>query len=135
MSTATLRNVIFASAALVLVACGGGKADAPATDNTTPEAPAGKMPASGGQPVTLVEVSQGDMACYVVVKTAEGEDVTHPGTFDLCPGGEADASALVGTQVILTITKQNMMAGSCEGNPECPDTEEVDAVTAITAAR
>jgi hypothetical protein len=121
-----------AIAALLFAACGGKK------ESTTPDNGGG-----GGEPVepsgppqdvvTLTEVSQGDAACYITVDDG-GESVTHPGSFVLCPGGEADAAALVGKEVVLTFEKAQMMAGSWGGDPECPDTEEVDAVMRIELA-
>src|SRR5687767_2874234 len=117
------RTLIVASILLAAAACKKSGGD------TTPD-PSGTGGGTGAAPsgdvVTLVDVSQGDAACYVVVRGADGVEATHPGTFDLCEGGGADASGLMGQQVILTIEKQNMMAASCEGDPECPDTEEVD---------
>jgi hypothetical protein len=105
---------------LLAAGCGGSPAPAPGpgvgTDAT----------------YTLKEVSQGDAACYVTVVDAAGAETTHPGSFDLCPGGGADASNYVGFKVQLGFGKANLMAASCEGDPECPDTEEVEAVMSIT---
>ena len=84
---------------------------------------------------TLKEVSQGDAACYVTVVDAAGVETTHPGTFDLCPGGAADASNYVGFPVQLTFGTQPMMGPSCEGDPACTETEEVEAVTTITPVK
>ena len=120
-------TMLIATLALAAAACGGKKDEA-----TTPDPNANKVPET--VPVTLVEVSQGDAACYVTVKDAAGADQTYPGTFDLCPGGGMDAGTLVGKQVLLGFGKASLIAASCEGDPECTDTEEVDAVMSITAA-
>jgi hypothetical protein len=80
---------------------------------------------------TLVSIESGDAACYVTVKDSTGAENTHPGSFDLCPGGPADASNLIGFPVALGWTKANVIAPSCEGNPECADTEETNIVSTI----
>lgn len=119
---------------LVLLAACGAKpkvedpaAPAPAAPEAAPAAPAAVV-------YTLKELQNGDAACYVVLSNAAGEPVNYPGSFELCPGASEDASALVGKTVTITVGRQKIMAGSCEGNPECPDTEEVDFVTAVAAA-
>lgn len=122
-----ISKVLLVSAALAFVACGG--------KSTPTTADPCSDPCKDKDPVaptwTLVEVSQGDAACYVVVRGDDGAEVTHPGTFDLCT---PENEALMGSPVTLTIEKIDMMAASCDGDPECPDTESVDAVTAINAA-
>ena len=102
----------------------------------TEDPAASAKPAEPAAPpaVTLVSVSQGDMGCYLEVEDAKGEVVTHVGGFDLCPDGDADASALEGKKVRLTIAKEQIPAGSCESDPECTETEEADVVTAVVAA-
>ena len=92
------------------------------------------MPPNGiGAPVTLVSLESGDVACYVSVMDGE-EEVYHEGDFELCEGGLSDASALVGTSVVLSLEKANVLADSCEGNPDCTETKEVDFVVGIEAA-
>src|SRR5688500_6130006 len=100
-----------AGVALVVLsfACSSSKKE-PTTENVG--GGVGDPPAT----VTLVEVSQGDVACYVTVAGEGGAKETHPGVFELCPGGAADASAFVGFPVQLTWGKANLMAASCEGN-------------------
>jgi type IV secretory pathway VirB10-like protein len=100
----------------------------PVETDKPPEPPA---PAA----VTLVDVSQGDMGCYLEVEDAKGASVTHLGGFDLCPEGEADASAHMGEKVVLTLSKEEIPAGTCEGDPDCTDTEEVEVVTKVALAK
>ena len=95
---------------LIFLAACGGSSKGPAGPTPTEEKP---VPSAAAETVTLVEVSQGDAACYVVVKNADGNEQTHPGSFDLCPGGGADASNYIGFPVQLTFGKANMMAASC----------------------
>ena len=106
---------------LAATACGGSK-----------KTPAGPAPSAG--PVgTLDELQNGDRACYVVVTTDAGQQSIE-GDFDLCPGGERDASALIGQRVTWTTEKAKVLAADCEGDVDCGRSDEVDLVTAITAA-
>lgn len=111
---------------VLITACSAEKKPAA----STPSAPA----ASTSAPVTLAELQNGDAACYVVATSAAGEPINYPGAFELCEGGPNDATPLIGKTVTLTIGRDRILAGSCEGDPECKDTEEVDFVTAITAS-
>jgi hypothetical protein len=68
------------------------------------------------------------------VKSEAGEERSIHGSFELCAGGSMDATALVGKPVTLDLGKEEVLAGSCEGNPECSDRETVDFVKKVTAA-
>ena len=111
---------------LILAAACGGKAK-PA------DPPSGSGAASAAAAVTLKELQNGDAACYVVVVDGT-EEKSLPGDFELCKGGQHDASALVGKRVTFTTRKQNVLAASCEGNVDCGKSDEVDLVVTITAA-
>ncbi len=106
---------------LILTAC-GGKAAAPATP-----APA------GGPTGTLKELQNGDRACYVVVEV-DGAEQSIEGDFELCPGAGRDASGLIGQRVTWTTEPAKVQAASCEGDPDCADSDEVDLIVTITAA-
>ena len=106
---------------LTLIACGGKAA-----------APAAPAPAAGPSG-TLKELQNGDRACYVVVDV-DGADQSIEGDFELCPGASKDASALIGQRVTWTTEKAKVQAASCEGNPDCADSDEVDLIVTITAA-
>lgn len=99
----------------------------------------GDTVAPGGSPllgtVTLLDVSPGDIACYVTVRDAEGKSHTHPGTFEVCPGGGADASAFVGFPVSLTWETGNVMSADCGGNADCPDSDVEQIITSITPVK
>lgn len=115
-----IRTVALLSV-LALIGCGGKAA-----------APAAPAPAAGPAG-TLKELQNGDRACYVVVDTAAGEQSIE-GDFELCPGASKDASALIGQRVTWTTEKAKVQAASCEGNPDCADSDEVDLIVTITAA-
>ena len=101
---------------LALGACGSSKSTS--TSDTTAPAPAA---------VTLADLQSGDTSCYAIFSTGSGE-ATMNADFDLCPGGAKDASALKGSLVTYRTEKANVIATSCQGDPECKDTEEVDLV-------
>lgn len=81
---------------------------------------------------TLKELSAGDVACYVDLDKG-GQVTTYHGAFELCPGDSADASALIGKPVVVTLQKEQVLGDSCEGDPSCTERKEVDFVVAIKA--
>jgi hypothetical protein len=81
---------------------------------------------------TLVSVTAGDASCYLEVRGADGASRTLPGDFELCPGGGQDASALVGERVAVDTRPGQVMAASCQGDPECPDHDAVALVVKLT---
>jgi hypothetical protein len=122
-----LRSGIAISVFVLLAACGHKAA------STTPPASGGGT-AAAAAPVTLVSLTSGDRACYVAFKGADGKEISQEGSFELCQGGGADASALIGKQVTFTSKKENVLAASCEGNMDCGKSDEVDLIETITAA-
>ena len=125
-------------ATLLLLAACPKKSSTPPPDNAGDNAgdlAAGGGAAGGTEPaaVVLVALQAGDQSCNVVVRELSGEEVVHAGVFEVCAGGERDATALIGQQVRITLETVEMAADSCEGDPECPDHQDVAAVTAITA--
>ena len=115
-----IRTVALLSV-LALIGCGGKAA-----------APAAPAPAAGPAG-TLKELQNGDRACYVVVDV-DGAEQSIEGDFELGPGASKDASALIGQRVTWTTEKAKVQAASCEGNPDCADSDEVDLIVTITAA-
>lgn len=122
-----LRSGIAISLLALVAACAKHPAAA-----TTPSGGAGGGAAAA--PVTLVRLENGDRACYVIYKGADGEEKSQEGSFDLCEGGSQDATALIGKQVTFTTAQGKVQAASCEGNPECSDSDVVELVMSITAA-
>lgn len=109
------------------VACGGApKAPKPPEHDDAPEVKAHSEEA----PTLLKHVEAGDAACYVTVDRGHGDEALK-GDFDLCPGGAYDATPLVGQKIKIATRKDKVIAASCQGNPECKDTETVDLVVAI----
>lgn len=114
-------------------------AAAAATTPTEPAAaasPAADTPATPTAPAevaTLLELVLGDRACYVHLATTAG-DRSLEGDFELCAGGLRDATTLVGQRVTWTTRRDRVQAASCEGNPDCTASDEVDLVVSLTAA-
>lgn len=112
---------------MILIACGGSqKAPKPPEHDDAPELPQHAEEA----PTVLKHVEAGDVACYLTVDRGKGDE-TLKGDFDLCPNGAYDATSLVGQKVKIATRKDKVIAASCQGNPECKDTETVDLVVAI----
>ena len=109
--------------AAALLGCG---ANDPAPARPDPAPPAGPVG-------TLKELQNGDRACYVIVESAQGEQSIE-GSFELCAGGTQDASALIGKPITYTTERAKVHAASCQGDPECADSDEVDLVSSISAA-
>jgi len=127
-----MKQLAFASV-LFLAAC-GGKSSTPSMQPEGSGDGVEETTEPTAEIVTLDGIEQGDAACYINITDGAGNAATLPGSFELCEAGGMDATGLIGSKVTYTTEKANMMAGSCGGDPECPDTEEVDMVNAITAA-
>ena len=131
-----MRAALFALT-LLLTACSAEEKPAappPPAAPAAPAAPTTPPAAPAAETVTLKELQNGDAACYVIATKASGEELNVAGAFELCQGGPQDASALIGKPVKLTVGRQKILAGSCQGDPEGKDTEEVDVVTAVAAS-
>ena len=114
--------------ALALLA--SGCADDNALDVT--DAPPSEAGGVDDPAYTLRSVQMGDRACYLDLESASGEMDTRMADFDVCT--RAEEGALVGRRVALQTERTDIMAMSCQGDPECADTEEVDLVVALTLA-
>lgn len=129
---------------LLTIACSTEKKPTATADKTaeppaenaapTPAEKTPPAPALNPEVLTLTELQNGDAACYVLAKKASGEEINLHGSFDLCEGGPDDATGLIGKAVQLTIGKASVIAGTCEGDPECTEHEEVDFVYKVQAA-
>lgn len=90
-------------------------------------------PAADSGAGVLTSLENGDRACYVVLRTPTGER-SLPGAFELCAGQANDATGLIGKEVSYRTEKANVIAESCEGNPDCTESDEVDLVVELLAA-
>ena len=94
---------------------------------------------AGGSPlmgtVTLIELSPGDIACYVTVRDEDGKSHTHPGAFEVCPGGPTDASPYLGFPVELTWETGSVTSADCGGSPDCANSDFAQIITSITPVK
>jgi hypothetical protein len=121
----------FAFAAL-LTACGGKPQHTDTPASGSGGGGGGAIPAATSGAGMLVSVTSGDSACYVVINIA-GQEKTMPGDFNLCPGGERDATTLAGKQVKFETKKGQVASASCQGDPTCKQMDTVDIVETVTA--
>jgi hypothetical protein len=115
---------------LVMLLAAACSKKAPAT-TTTANSGGGDAPAAPAG--ILKDLQNGDRACYVILEV-DGQEQSIEGDFDLCAGGPKDATALVGKRVTYTTERANVQAASCQGDPDCSDSDAVDLVVTITAA-
>jgi hypothetical protein len=108
---------------LAVAACGGSQ---------KPAGGGGGGGGGNGGTGMMVSVTSGDASCVVVLNVG-GKEQTMPGDYNLCPGGERDASKLAGKQVSYTTQPGNVAAASCQGDPDCKATDHVNIVQTITA--
>ena len=78
---------------------------------------------------TVTSLQLGDHACYVTLKFADGKEQDWPASFDICE------LPLLNKKVIYKTEKSSMAADSCEGDPECTETQEVEMITSMKAAQ
>lgn len=85
------------------------------------------LDATADQPpvATIQRLNAGDRACYVELTAANGETSTEFADFEIC---EQD---LVGKRVRLTYESGNILAESCQGNPDCGQSETVMLITQV----
>ncbi len=74
-------------------------------------------------PVTIQSLTPGDRACYVGLQQADGSVREEEAAFEFC-----DRITLIGQRVRLRRARTEVMARSCEGNPECPDRDTVNLI-------
>ncbi len=87
-------------------------------------------PGAAGPPVTITAMQAGDAACYVTLADASGATRDERAAFELC-----ERADLIGRRVALLTETAQIMAASCEGDPECLDTESVTLIVDATPVR
>ena len=79
--------------------------------------------------VVVQGMTAGDRACYLEVEDATGTSREEMASFELC-----ERTDLVGKRVRLLFEKAQVQAQSCQGNPDCTDSETVDLVHEVEPA-
>jgi hypothetical protein len=75
------------------------------------------------------ELQNGDVSCVMVMTDQDGSEFIEAADFDIC----FQEPSLIGKQVRLTYRMENVIAESCQGDPECSDTDEVAMVVAASS--
>ena len=97
--------------------------DEPALEATADRAGPAQVSVAGETVPTravVTDMESGDRACYVTLRTDGGGSQTVYADYSVC-----DSNALIGRRVQLEYAPDEIIAESCEGDPECLDTETV----------
>lgn len=103
-------------------------ADAAVTLDSAPAAdlPPARAPAGPRQDTAVVRsLTDGDRGCYVVLEDEGGARFDRIAPFELCERRE-----LVGRRVRITLGPGAVAADSCQGNPECTESDTVEVLKA-----
>jgi hypothetical protein len=84
--------------------------------------------ASTGEEAVVRGVTAGDRACYVDLEVDGVRKPPQEAAFDLCEHGQR----LVGKRVSIARHRSWVLAGSCEGDPECPRRDTVNLIVTAT---
>ncbi len=87
--------------------------------------------AADSAPVELLDLQNGDRACYAVVRAGKSEQSLEA-AFELCPGGSQDASRWIGKMVTYAKKPGRVQAMSCAGDPSCKKTDAVDLIVRLS---
>lgn len=68
----------------------------------------------------VTDMESGDVSCYLTVRTDDGAEETVHADYSVC-----DSNAIVDRRVQIEYVEGDVLADSCEGDPECLDTETV----------
>ena len=97
----------------------GPAIDAVAVDTTGParvEVAGQSVPARG----VVTDMESGDVSCYLTVRTDGGATETVQADYSVC-----DSNVILDRRVQIEYVEGDVMAESCEGDPECLDFETV----------
>ena len=68
----------------------------------------------------VTDMESGDRACYVTLRTDDGAEQTVFADYSVC-----DSNAILDRRVQIEYAPDDVAAESCQGDPECLDTETV----------
>lgn len=68
----------------------------------------------------VTDVEAGDRACSLTLRTDDGGSTTVFGDFSLC-----ETNGLMGERIQIEYAPDDILAASCQGDPECLETETV----------
>ena len=106
------RSITIAlAAAVLLTACAKAPLEEPTRANP--------------DPLTVLSVQQGDIACYLDLRAAGGKRISMKGSFEICD------ERWVGKRVLIRTDRVNVQSPKCEGDPECTLTEEEEIIVEL----
>ncbi len=70
------------------------------------------------------ELQNGDVACMMVLQDEKGKEFFEPADFEIC----FQKPSLIGKRVSLKYKMANVMAESCQGDPDCKTSDRVALV-------
>ena len=68
----------------------------------------------------VTDMESGDVSCYITLRTDGGATETVHADYSVC-----DSNAIIGRRVQVEYVEGDVLAASCEGDPECLETETV----------
>ncbi len=74
------------------------------------------VPARG----VVTDIESGDRSCYITLRTDDGASETVHADYSVC-----DTNVIEGRRVQIEYAPDDILAPSCEGDPDCLDTETV----------
>lgn len=74
----------------------------------------------------LLQATAGDVACYLDFEDDNGDRFSEMAVFELC-----EDEALLGQWFHLEYRMESVLAASCQGDPECQDSEQVPLIHAM----
>ena len=75
----------------------------------------------------VTDIESGDRSCYVTLRTDAGATTTVYADYSLC-----DTNGLMNHRVQIDYAPDDILASSCDGDPECLETETVALAVAAT---
>jgi len=68
----------------------------------------------------VTDIESGDISCYLTLRTDDGGTETVHADYSVC-----DSNVIIDHRVQIEYVPGQVAAASCEGDPECLDTESV----------
>jgi len=95
-----------------------------------PAAPAAPPPPPPAATAVLRALTPGDRACYLTLEDSQGLAREEMGRMELC-----EQATLVGQPILPVYGEEAVAAESCQGDPECTETETVRLLVELQPVR
>lgn len=91
--------------------------------------PPSKTESADSNAPTVTGLESGDVACYVTLDYGNGKTEMKTAAFDICD------QPIKGKKITFKMEKGQVLADSCQGDPECSETKTVDLITSVTVVK